>query len=442
MPNVTESSEAPPGSRQYLTVGLLVVGYAGYYLCRSDLSVAMPLLIQDLTSRGLGADAARVTMGTIASWGVFAYAAGKFGGGCVADFLGGRRNFLAGMGGSILFTILFALAGGIPLFTLAWIGNRMVQSAGWAGMVKITSRWFAYSAYGTVMGIVSLSYLFGDAASRQFLSFLIGQGAGWKELFGAAAGVLAVLFLLNFWLLKESPRELGFREPAVNPGNLFRDSGADARPESLRSLIGVFAGSRAFWLVCALSLGATLIRETFNLWTPTYFTEALGFSNAEAAQRSALFPLLGGLSVILAGAVSDRLGARGRAGIVFMGLLLSGVALTALAALPPHVFAGTAVGLTALVGFLVIGPYSFFAGAMSLDFGGKQGSATASGLIDGIRYMGGVLAGSSFAVASVRWGWAGAFGLLAGVAFLASGAAAVYLWGETAAGRKLAPSRA
>jgi OPA family glycerol-3-phosphate transporter-like MFS transporter len=290
------------------------------------------------------------------------------------------------------------------------------------------------------MGIVSLSYLFGDAASRQFLSFLIGQGAGWRELFVAAAGVLALLFALNCWLLKESPRALEFREPAVNPGNLFRDSGEETQPENLRSLINVFARSRAFWLVCVLSLGATLIRETFNLWTPTYFTEALGLSNAEAAQRSALFPLLGGLSVILAGAVSDRLGARGRAGIVFMGLLLSGVALTALAALRPHDSAGIAVGLTAVVGFLVIGPYSFFAGAMSLDFGGKQGSATASGLIDGIGYMGGVLAGNSFAAVSVRWGWAGAFGLLAGVAFLASGAAAIYLRGEIGAGRRLAPS--
>ena len=28
----------------------------------------------------------------------------------------------------------------------------------------------------------------------------------------------------------------------------------------------------------------------------------------------------------------------------------------------------------------MIGPYSYFAGAMSLDFGGRQGSATASGL--------------------------------------------------------------
>jgi sugar phosphate permease len=83
----------------------------------------------------------------------------------MADFWAAGA-ILFGMAGSILFTILFAMAGGIPLFTLAWMSNRLVQSMGWAGMVKITSRWFSYSSYGTVMGIISLRLPFGDAASR------------------------------------------------------------------------------------------------------------------------------------------------------------------------------------------------------------------------------------------------------------------------------------
>lgn len=74
----------------------------------------------------------------------------------------------------------------------------------------------------------------------------------------------------------------------------------------------------------------------------------------------------------------------------------------------------------------MIGPYSYFAGAMSLDFGGKQGSATASGFIDGIGYLGGVLAGDSMARVSVAWGWSGAFAVLAGVAMLSSIAAGFY----------------
>ena len=155
---------------QVLTVALMCLGYAGYYLCRSDLSVAMPLLIAGLARHGMSPDAAKVALGSVASLGVLAYAIGKVPSGLLADFLGGRRNFLIGMAGSIVFTIAFGLAGGIPMFTLAWMGNRAVQSMGWAGLVKITSRWFSYSTYGAAMGVVSLSYLFGDAASREFMA--------------------------------------------------------------------------------------------------------------------------------------------------------------------------------------------------------------------------------------------------------------------------------
>ena len=147
---------------QMLTLLLLLFGYSGYYLCRSNFSVALPMIANQLTRRGLSSDIARIRLGTIASLGVAAYAIGKFFLGGMADFVGGKRNFLIGMGGSVLFTLLFT-AGGIPFFTLAWIGNRVVQSTGWAGVVKITSRWFSYSSYGAAMGVISLSYLFGDA---------------------------------------------------------------------------------------------------------------------------------------------------------------------------------------------------------------------------------------------------------------------------------------
>ncbi len=44
--------------------------------------------------------------------------------------------------------------------------------------------------------------------------------------------------------------------------------------------------------------------------------------------------------------------------------------------------------MVTLVAFLIIGPYSFFGRAISIDFGGKQGSDTASGIIDGVGYRG------------------------------------------------------
>jgi sugar phosphate permease len=82
--------------------------------------------------------------------------------------------------------------------------------------------------------------------------------------------------------------------------------------------------------------------------------------------------------------------------------------------------------LTALVAFLMIGPYSYLGGAIALDFGGKRGSATVCGIIDGSGYLGGVLAGDSMARISVAYGWRGAFVVLAGVCWVLSLAAAVF----------------
>jgi sugar phosphate permease len=99
------------------TVALLVVGYSGYYLCRSNLSVAMPMIADELSASGIDPGEAMASLGSVASLGIFAYALGKFFSGPLADRLGGRWNFLGGMVGAIGFTILFTL-GGTPSWFL------------------------------------------------------------------------------------------------------------------------------------------------------------------------------------------------------------------------------------------------------------------------------------------------------------------------------------
>ena len=121
------------------------------------------------------------------------------------------------MGGSIFFTLLFMAGGGFPLFTLAWVGNRLFQSTGWVGLVKVASRWFSYSTYGTVMAVLSLSFLFGDAACRGVMSLLMAHGVGWRGVFLAAAGSLAVLLIANALLLRETPGERGLPAPELIP---------------------------------------------------------------------------------------------------------------------------------------------------------------------------------------------------------------------------------
>jgi OPA family glycerol-3-phosphate transporter-like MFS transporter len=404
------------GYRQAKIIVLLFGGYAACYFCRADLSVATPLLIEELGHRGVSHARAMVRVGEITSFGVLAYALGKLFLGGLGDFWGGRVNFLIGLGGATVFTLLFASGAALPLFTFAWIGNR-----------------FDFSSYGTIIGILSLSYLIGDAVARQCMGWLIQEGFGWRALFYFAAAVAAVLLVANVFLLRESRTQEGYEEAKPNPLNLFADK--KSRPINVASLLRPLLSSRAFVLVCLLSLGCTIIRETFNTWTPAYLRDYLGYSMSNSAGMSAIFPGVGAVSVLATGWLSDRLGVNGRSLLLFVGLAATAAALLALMSIRPS-SSGSLLPLFAIgaIAFCLLGPYSYLGGAFALDFGGKQASAVSSGIIDGVGYLGGVLAGDSVARVSVAFGWQGVFVTLAAISAVAAlGAGFLYTLNARAA---------
>lgn len=434
-PEVAASGAHPRSLRlrQTLVVLLLFGGYGALYFCRADLSVATPLLIEELGRHGVSHGVAMVRMGSIASLGVLAYALGKLFLTGLGDFWGGRISFLIGLGGATAFTLMFASGVSLPLFSIAWIGNRLTQSIAWAGLIKVSSKWFDYSSYGMIIGILSVSYLVGDAAARQWMGMLMEHGFGWRTLFYFAAAVGGGFLVVNFLFLRETRVDAGFREAKPNPLNLFAES--ESRPKSVRQLLLPLVRSRAFLLVCLLSLGCTIIRETFNMWTPTYLRDYLGYNVSNAARFSSIFPAVGAVSVLATGWLSDRLGVNGRALIMFVGLTATAAALLVLMTMKSG-SSGSLLPLFAIgtIAFCLLGPYSYLGGAFALDFGGKQAGAASSGIIDGVGYLGAVVAGDSIARVSVSFGWQVAFLALAVVSALAAfGAGCLYFLNAKAA---------
>jgi OPA family glycerol-3-phosphate transporter-like MFS transporter len=262
---------------------------------------------------------------------------------------------------------------------------------------------------------------------------LIAHGLSWRAVFYFAAAVAGIALLTNALLLRESRTAAGFSEPQVNPLNLYGEDAGDRF--SVRALLGPLARSRAFQLVCLLSFGCTVVRGTFDNWTPEYLRDYLGESASRAATLSALFPAVGAVSVLACGILSDRLGPGGRPQLLFAGLIATALALLLMMAVPRGLHGSwlplVPIGLVALC---LLGPYSFLGGAFALDFGGKRAAAAASGIIDGIGYLGGALAGDTVARISVNFGWRSVFLLLAGCCAL-SAAAAGYLHALSAAPR-------
>jgi OPA family glycerol-3-phosphate transporter-like MFS transporter len=406
---------------QGITLGTLFVGYAGYYVCRSNLAVTTPLILNEFASQRI----TKETMGALLSAGTILYSLGKVTNGVLADFLGGRTLFLLGMAGSVVCTVLFGLGNGLLVFGLTWVVNRYMQSMGWGALVKLAARWYPVNVHSTVMAVLCLSYLWGDGLVRLYLGSFIQHGLGWRSVFFVAAGTLGSISILSWFLLKASPVDVGGEEPAANPVNLFGDGSDSARPESLQGLLSALLANRTFWLVCIMNFGLTMIRETFNSWTPTYLSEVANMGEGAAAQASGLFPFVGGFSVLMAGTTSDRFkGKHGR--VVLPALVLLIGALWLLGAVPANGNPTLALLLTSSVSFFLLAPYSFCSGVMALDLGGKRGSSTAAGLIDGAGYLGAILSGYGIGALAQNHGWSMAFFALAGIAGLTAVAAIVY----------------
>jgi OPA family glycerol-3-phosphate transporter-like MFS transporter len=408
-----------------ITLITLFVGYMGYYLCRSNLAVAKPLMLDEA---GLGLT--KESLGTIDSIGVLAYAVGKVVNGVLADRLGGRALFLGGMGVAAVCSVAFGRVSGLGALAAIWAVNRFAQAGGWPALVAITGRWFPKRSHATVLGVLSMSYLLGDAIARFYLGAFLRAGVSWRGLFEIAAATLAMITLVAVVTLRSGPRSVGLEEESEattsseDVGTSARDIEQTGERVSLREQIGPLLASGPFWLICAVNVGLTLIRETFNLWTPTFLREAAGIDPARAAWGSLFFPLVGALSAVTAGWLSDRVGGR-RGRVMVPSLVLLIVSLVLLGVVPVQGRPAVAVALTGLVAFFLIGPYSYLAGVSALDLGGRRAAATASGLIDTAGYLGAILSGLGVAALAGRYGWPAAFLVLAGIAAVTTVLAAI-----------------
>jgi OPA family glycerol-3-phosphate transporter-like MFS transporter len=390
-------------------------------VCRSNLSVSQPLIVED-ASQGITQD----DLGIVISVGIGFYAGGKLINGMVADRGNGRVVFLFGMVASVVCTVIFGLGSGLAVLAVVWALNRFVQSMGWPALVKVAGRWFPPVGRATALGALSMSYLVGDAAARVILGTFIQMKFGWRGVFLLSAGLLGVLSLGAYFTLRSGPGEVGLPEVEDTDTKKVEEDASDVRPGFVQ-LLALLTAQSAFWLICLVSLGLTLIRETFNSWVPTYLKAEVGLTPGLAAIASAVSPLSGAAAALLGGALSDAMGRRhGR--VMLPSVLLLVAVLTVMSALRLRGQPVAALVLVGAASFFLIMPYAFCAGVLAIDLGGRRASATASGLVDSAGYVGGVFSGYGIAATATRYGWRSAFGVLAAVAAATAVAIAVYAW--------------
>ncbi len=388
----------------------LLVGYAAFYLCRANVDAAAPLL-----EKAFGYD--KVRLGALSSLGTLAYALGKVTLGPLGDRIGGRRIFLLCLFGSVVASVtLGAVAGVFPLLLGVAVLNRFAQSGGWGGLVDVVSRWFARDRYGTVMGGLSTSYELGNVVAL-VLSGVIGARFGWRALFVVNPLLLALVGLVAFFTLEGQP-------PSDEADQAATQGAKEASPPRTREVLVALAKQPAFWFGLGLSFLLTFARSGFLAWTPMFLSEVTGKVQGGIV-KSAIFPAAGVASALAVGRYSDRLGPGRRAPVMTVMLALLTVAVLVLAHFGTK-SAALAFPMIGVCGLMLLGPYSLLGGAVSLDVAGESGAATAAGLVDGVGYLGGSLAGILMGFLAKRWGWSAAFDAVAVAALLGALLAAVW----------------
>jgi OPA family sugar phosphate sensor protein UhpC-like MFS transporter len=405
--------------------------YAGFYLTRSSFAVAKVALVDD-PSVALNRD----QLGLVDSAFLTTYMLGQFLFGALGDRFGPRRILLCGL----TLSIVTAVASGFATILVAFMGLAVLQGAaqstGWSNANKTMSSWFSLSERGRVTGWWCSNYAIGAAVSLPFAGWMMdyfghvspgGQATAklvefWPAAFWVPAAGLSIVLLLAWFLLRNQPEDVGL--PSIEqyrnePVPLIEgEEKLEPAAEGSWKLIGEVLSSPSIWMLALAYFSIKLTRYAFIFWGPKYVAESFGSSAYQSTMTAAVFPIGGVFGVIGIGYVSDKLFQARRAPATIISLLITAVIMLLGMSSMQNIWM---MGLFFFfIGVFILGPDSMCSATAAMDFGTKRGASTATGFVNGVGSLGGILGGYLPGAITTETDWSALFGVcLVGLTFSA-----------------------
>ncbi len=389
---------------RYRIFAITWLAYAGFYLCRKNFSVVMPLLTEELGFSNT--DFARV----IFLYGLF-YALGQFYNGFLSDRFGPRLIVTIGLVISIVANVLMGFGTTLMMFLILMCANGAGQSSGWSGTVKNMATWFRRTERGVVMGWWGTCYVLGGVIASAFATFVavdlpLFPSLGWRRAFWAPAILLTIVGIGYALLTRNKPADAGL--PPVDEEEEDREpspGGGSGVPETTSKEIAFrILKNPVVWTLSIMYFFLKMTRYAFIFWLPKYMVERLGYAPGEAGYTSVLYELVGFTGAIMAGYASDKLFQSRRMPVG--ALMLFGLAIACF--FHPRLAAqgrlGNAIGI-AIIGIMTYGPDSLMAAAGATDAGSQRAAGFAVGFMNGVGSFGQMLSGYLVAYAADNYGW-------------------------------------
>jgi MFS family permease len=399
MPTAPEPSIAAPSRAPIGLVALLSVALLVNYADRGSLSVAAPLLREEL---GLSASEIGWVLGLF----YWAYAPLQPVMGWCADRFGPARVLAAGFVLWSLATALTGVAGGLAALIVLRLAMGAGEATFYPSALSLLSRNVAVPHRARATATMQFGALIGPAAGALLGGWLMLL-YGWRAMFLVMGG--ASLLWLVFWRrwMRREREAASTARPGDDP-----PYGLILRQRALwGGMIGTFCSNYAFYFVFS--------------WLPLYLVSERGLSLAEMAPMTAAFYVADGASVLATGWLLDRWVRRGaslnRAYKTALALSSAGVGLCLIAS--SQVTAVAAAAAILLLTGVMDGLNSPANPSVTQTFAGPRATGRWMGLQNAVGNVAGmtapvvtgylVLANGNYTTALMLSGCVALFGLVA-----------------------------
>lgn len=375
--------------------------YALLYMGRYNLTVSKTALGDLMT---------KADFGKIFGVGAWVYALAFLINGPLTDKIGGKRAMLIGalgaaaanlgMGLYVQHVIALPDPKAAPLalvLSILYGVNMYFQSYGAVAIVKVNAHWFHVRERGTFSGIfgimISTGLFLAFDVSERILKIAAGGGPVTPEhtrwVFFAPALLLGAFFILEAFLLKDTPGQAGHRDFDTGDASSGEEG---APPAPVYDVIKAMLTNKVIMTIALVEFCTGVIRNGVMHWYRILAKEKiaagiLGGWKYTSDNWGLMLMIAGVIGGVFAGLVSDKLFQSRRAPAA--GFLYATAAVATLLMIPALQGEGWALGaLMFLMSICVIGTHGLLSGTATMDFGGRRGAATAVGIIDGFVYLG------------------------------------------------------
>lgn len=387
--------------RRFMNWFPLGLTYATFYMGRYNLNVSSTTMMDKFALT-------KADFGMIATAGFWTYALAVIINGPLADRIGGKKAILVGTVGACILNLIIGL-----LFLNGWqtkiiVGmsllyavNQYFQSFGALSVVKVNSSWFHVKERGVFGGIFGIMI-----SSGYFLALTIGgwilSTMEWYYVFIIPSAILAVMFFVDYFLVKDKPSEAGFLD--FNTGDATAHDADKDKPIDFKFLAKRIFGNPIILTIIAAEFCTGFVRQGLMLWFVPFLKEVHNIQHGSTLFSIATTGItVGGIAGgLLCGYLSDKVFHSRRPPVAFIFYICQIAALLMLGNTTNSLLAALLVPFCCM---WIFGVHGMLSGTSSMDFGGTKAAATVTGFCDGVQYLGAGLTGFILGGLLDKYGW-------------------------------------